>query len=364
MLSDMVNLSKIVISIDKRSVYLYIRNVCFFNPLFLFIVTDVYIEINGIIAKFIYLLHFFQHLYKLCVHYYYVCFTQLQQEVSMKQNTIEYLKQSQGRYSKYLFEQEKAPATIRLYTKYVKDLAHFLEYELKVGMFDKSHIVLFRQNMEERYVPGTINTAISALNSFFKYNHWDYLKLRKLKLQHVSSVENGLSIAEYNRLLVFAKQRNEKMYYIIRTIAGSGIRVGELKYITVEAINEGTARVVNKGKIRNVLLKSSLCTLLMRYCKKHGITHGTIFRGSSSNKSISREYICRKLKDIGGPAGIPCSKLFTHNLRHLFAQQFIDKHNDITALADILGHTSIETTRIYTRTSNAEKRAKIEDVDL
>ena len=282
----------------------------------------------------------------------------------MNQNTIEYLKQSMKRYRVYLFEQEKAPSTIRLYMKYVSDLVRFLEYELKLTEFDKSHIVLFKKDMEQKYVPGTINTAISALNSFFQYNHWAHLRLRKLKMQHISSVENGLTVAEYSKLLMYAKQKNEKMYYIIRTIAGSGIRVGELKYITVEAIGAGTARVINKGKIRNVLLKSSLCEMLMCYCKKHGITHGTIFRGSSGRKGISREYICRALKDIGRPAGIHQSKLFTHNLRHLFAQWFIDKHNDLTALADILGHSSIETTRIYTRTSNAEKRAKIEDVDL
>lgn len=169
---------------------------------------------------------------------------------------------------------------------------------------------------------------------------------------------------EYKKLLTAAKMRNEKMYYIIRTLAGTGIRVGELKYITVDAVKHGEARIINKGKIRNVVLKENIRNMLTDYCVNNDVMGGVIFEGRNGREVISRSYICSAMKELGVKVGIPREKLFAHNLRHLFAKRFIEKTNDIVTLADVLGHTSIDTTRIYTRTSNAEKRAKIEKVDL
>lgn len=267
-------------------------------------------------------------------------------------------------YMEYLLMQEKAKSTVKAYTRHIDTFIRYIRDERKQEEFGKIELVEFKQWLLAKYSPSTINLIISSLNGLFTFMGIDAMKLKKLKQQKSNSVENVLTMDEYKKLLTAAKMRNEKMYYIIRTLAGTGIRVGELKYITVDAVKHGEARIINKGKIRNVVLKENIRNMLTDYCVNNDVMGGVIFEGRNGREVISRSYICSAMKELGVKVGIPREKLFAHNLRHLFAKRFIEKTNDIVTLADVLGHTSIDTTRIYTRTSNAEKRAKIEKVDL
>lgn len=278
--------------------------------------------------------------------------------------TLKETGQKKKEYMEYLLTQEKAKNTAKAYARHIDTFIHYIRDERKREEFGKIELVEFKQWLLPKYSPSTINLIISSLNGLFAFMGFEAMKLKKLKQQKSNSVENVLTMDEYKKLLTAAKMRNEKMYYIIRTLAGTGIRVGELKYITVDAVKHGEARIINKGKIRNVVLKENIRHMLADYCANNDIMGGVIFEGRNGREVISRSYICSAMKELGTRVGIPREKLFAHNLRHLFAKRFIEKTNDIVTLADVLGHTSIDTTRIYTRTSNAEKKAKIEQVDL
>lgn len=278
--------------------------------------------------------------------------------------TLKAVEKKKKEYMEYLLMQEKAKNTVRAYSRHIDTFVRYIRDERKLEALGKIELVEFKQWMLPRYSPSTINLVVSSLNGLFAFMGMESMKLKKLKQQRSNSLENVLTMDEYKKLLTAAKMRNEKMYCIIRTLAGTGIRVGELKYITVDAVKHGEARIINKGKIRNVVLKENIRRMLEAYCEAGGIIGGVIFEGRNGREVISRAYICAAMKELGTKAGIPREKLFAHNLRHLFAKRFIEKTNDIVTLADVLGHTSIDTTRIYTRTSNAEKRAKIETVDL
>ncbi|WP_066684363.1 tyrosine-type recombinase/integrase [Christensenella intestinihominis] len=278
--------------------------------------------------------------------------------------TLKTVEKKKKEYMEYLLMQEKAKNTVRAYSRHIDTFVRYIRDERKLEALGKIELVEFKQWMLPRYSPSTINLVVSSLNGLFAFMGMESMKLKKLKQQRSNSLENVLTMDEYKKLLTAAKMRNEKMYCIIRTLAGMGIRVGELKYITVDAVKHGEARIINKGKIRNVVLKENIRRMLEAYCEANGIIGGVIFEGRNGREVISRAYICAAMKELGTKAGIPREKLFAHNLRHLFAKRFIEKTNDIVTLADVLGHTSIDTTRIYTRTSNAEKRAKIETVDL
>lgn len=283
----------------------------------------------------------------------------------MVQNiTLQEVEEKKKGYLEQLLMQEKAANTMSAYARHIDTFIRYIREEKESGEFGKMEVVAFKQWLLPKYSPATVNLVISSLNGLFAFMGLDFMKLKKLKYQRSNSVENVLTVTEYRKLLTAAKMYNEKLYYIIRTLAGTGIRVGELKYITVEAVKRGEAKVINKGKIRNVVLKENVRRMLESYCEQQGILGGVIFEGRNGRKVISRSYICSAMKELGKRAGIAREKLFAHNLRHLFAKRFIEKTNDIVMLADVLGHTSIDTTRIYTRTSNAEKRAKIETVDL
>ena len=267
-------------------------------------------------------------------------------------------------YVEYLMMQEKAKNTVNAYSRHIDAFIRYLRDERSLDRFNKINAVEFKEWLLAKYSPASVNLMLSALNGLFTFMGMEVMKLKKLKMQKSNSVENVLSFSEYKRLLMSAKVRNPKMYYIIRTLAGTGIRVGELKYITVDAVKRGEAKIVNKGKIRNVMLKDGVRKMLEDYCENHDILGGVIFGGQYGREVISRSHICTEMKALGTRVGIKKEKLFAHNLRHLFAKRFIEKTNDIVTLADVLGHTSIDTTRIYTRTTNAEKKAKIEAVDL
>ncbi|MBR4874269.1 MAG: tyrosine-type recombinase/integrase [Clostridia bacterium] len=249
-------------------------------------------------------------------------------------------------FKKFLIEEEKSKNTTE---KYCRDVTVFAEW-LGGRELNKSVVLQYKSDIIERFAPVSVNSIISSLNSFFSYVKWFDLKVKTLKIQRQIFLNKNkeLTKSEYARLLFAAKsKKNTRLYYLIQTICSTGIRVSELKHITIEAVNQGQAVINCKGKMRLVLLPKDLCKMLKSYAKNRKIASGAIFI-SRNNNPLDRSHIWKMLKALCDDAGVLSSKVFPHNLRHLFARTFYSLQKDIVRLADILGHASINTTRIYT----------------
>lgn len=249
-------------------------------------------------------------------------------------------------YKNYLIEEEKSKVTVE---KYIRDITAFVKW-LGVRMLDKQAVLDYKSRLVEKYAPTTVNSVLASLNGIFEHlNRFD-LKVKNLKVQRQIFCQESkeLTKAEYERLLMAAKsKKNERLYLIMQTICGTGIRVSELKFITVDAVQSGRAQVKLKGKIRTILLTKELCSILKRYIKEQKITTGSVFI-TKKGKPIDRFSIYHSMKMLCEIADVPREKVFPHNLRHLFARTYYSIQKDIVRLADILGHSSINTTRIYT----------------
>ena len=210
----------------------------------------------------------------------------------------------------------------------------------------------------------SINTWIVELNKFLKYCKLDNLTIKKIKQQSKSSTEEVLSISDYKRLLRFAKRLGYiQLYYIMKVLVMTGIRISELKYFTVESIKSNYVAAFNKGKERNIIIRQDLARELRKYCRDNNIKSGYIFLGEKKNSMPAASTIWRQMKKISGAARVNKKKVHAHSFRHLFAQVFLNEYNNnITELADILGHNSLETTRLYTRSSNSQKKDKLEQL--
>ena len=218
----------------------------------------------------------------------------------------------------------------------------------------------------EGYKPETINSKLSALNKFFSFMGWPELRTRYLKIQRklFRGTEKELTKEEYTHLLETANRLGKpRLALLIETICATGIRVSEVKYITVEAIQTGRADIALKGKIRTILIPGKLCRKLQKYAMKQKITSGEIFLTRSS-KGISRRQIWAEMKALCKKADVAPSKVFPHNLRHLFARTFYRACRDVAKLADVLGHSSIETTRIYLISTGVEHAQQLERLGL
>ncbi len=249
-------------------------------------------------------------------------------------------------FTLYLYEEEKSPNTIE---KYMRDVHFFCKW-LGGKSVDKSVVLAYKKELCEKYAPKSVNSILSSLNALFIYMNWYDLKVKTLKIQRriFADKEKELTKAEYERLLTAAKnKRNERLYYLMQTIGSTGLRISELKYVTCEAVNAGQATINCKGKIRQVFLPKQLCKMLKAYIKQQKIKNGSVFITKSGNP-LDRSTVWKMLKDLCESAKVARSKVFPHNFRHLFAKTFYSLKKDIVRLADILGHSSIETTRIYT----------------
>ena len=219
---------------------------------------------------------------------------------------------------------------------------------------------------DDNYKPETINSKLSALNRFFKFMRWPECRIKYLKIQRklFRGTEKELTKEEYMRLLESAKSLGKaRLSLLIETICATGIRVSEVRYITAEAIQAGRADISLKGKIRTILLPGKLCRKLQKYAKKQKITSGEIFL-TRSGKGISRRQIWAEMKALCKKANVASSKVFPHNLRHLFARTFYRACRDVAKLADVLGHSSIETTRIYLISTGIEHARQLERLGL
>lgn len=259
--------------------------------------------------------------------------------------------------------EEKAQATIE---KYVRDVSAFFAYVKEENEIDKSTVIAYKEYLTEHYAAASVNSMLAAVNAFLKMMGWHECTVKALKIQKEAfrARERDLTKAEYFRLLDAAgKKKNQRLYWMMQVLCATGIRVSELRYITVEALQTGCATVSSKGKQRTVLLSAPLCRKLRKYVAGQKITGGSIFV-TRSGKPVDRSNICHEMKALCGEAGICREKVFPHNLRHLFAVTYYKMKKDISHLADLLGHASINTTRIYTLVSSEEQKRQIEYLGL
>lgn len=263
----------------------------------------------------------------------------------------------------WLKAEEKSQNTIE---KYARDVATFIKFLGKDNITKEKVIEYKSKLITDDYAVRSINSMLASINSLFAFLGWHELKVKSIKLQRqiYCPEEKELTKAEYLRLVNTAKQKgNERLCLLIQTICSTGIRVSELPYITVEAVRHGAAVVSLKGKTRSVFIVRELQKKLLHYAAEHKITSGAIFV-TRNGKPMSRTNIWREMKNLCNEAGVSTRKVFPHNLRHLFARTFYGIEKDIAKLADILGHSNINTTRIYIISTGDEHRKKLESMRL
>ncbi len=268
-----------------------------------------------------------------------------------------------GLFQWYLTSEEREESTIE---KYLREVRLFRSWLAERGVTAETVTGWKRYLYAEGYKPETINSKLSALNKFFSFMGWPELRTRYLKIQRklFRGTEKELTKEEYTHLLETANRLGKpRLALLIETICATGIRVSEVKYITVEAIQTGRADIALKGKIRTILIPGKLCRKLQKYAMKQKITSGEIFLTRSS-KGISRRQIWAEMKALCKKADVAPSKVFPHNLRHLFARTFYRACRDVAKLADVLGHSSIETTRIYLISTGVEHAQQLERLGL
>lgn len=265
-------------------------------------------------------------------------------------------------YENYLRDEERERATIE---KYLHEL-HSFRIWLDGREVTKEAVIKWKEQLQKEFAPATVNAKLSALNGFFSFMGWEkyHVKFLKIQRQIFRKQSEELTKEEYERLVFTARsQGKERLALLMETICATGIRVSELAYITVDAAREGQAEIDLKGKIRVILLPKKLCHKLLAYARENKVASGEIFL-TRSGKSLSRRQIWREMKEICKKANVESSKVFPHNLRHLFATSFYKICKDIVKLADVLGHSSVETTRIYLLTAGKEHRRQLEQMRL
>ena len=256
-------------------------------------------------------------------------------------------------FSDALAEEERSAGTIEKYVRDVRRFAVWLDGEEA----SRERTAAGRDGLLERgYAPVTINSMVAAVNQFFTFLGWEDCKVKALKIQRklFRDDRRELTREEYQRLLDAAHGLGrERLALLLETICATGIRVSEVKYITVEAAHAGRAEISLKGKLRTILLPGKLCRKLKKYARQQKNASGEIFL-TRSGKSLSRRQIWAEMKRLCKAAGVAPSKVFPHNLRHLFARTFYRVCRDVVKLADVLGHSSLETTRIYLISTGSE----------
>lgn len=265
-------------------------------------------------------------------------------------------------FKEHLILEERSAATVE---KYIRDISAFSNYA-DGAEITKETVIAYKKHLQDSYAVRSVNSMLASINSLFAFLGWHDLKVKSIKLQQqiYCPEEKELTKAEYTRLCRTAERKhNERLNLILQTICGTGIRVSELQYITVEAVKQGEATVSCKAKTRSVFIVKELQKKLLRYAAEQNIKSGMIFI-TRTGKPISRTNVWREMKALCNEAGVNPQKVFPHNLRHLFARVFYGIEKDIAKLADILGHSSINTTRIYIISTGTEHRRRMENMRL
>ena len=264
-------------------------------------------------------------------------------------------------FEEYLFREEKSAITVE---KYLRDARYFLAY-VEEQSVTKELTVAYKKHLEDRKLAVcSINSMLASVNSLLTFLQWEDCRVKNIKCQRriYCAEEKELSKEEYMRLLDASKNQ-EQLNLILQTICGTGIRISELKFFTVEAVMGGQVSVKCKSKQRTILIPSKLKKLLLGFARKRGIVSGHVFV-TRSGKPLDRSNIWAKMKKLCEASKVNPTKVFPHNLRKLFARTFYGIEKDIAKLADILGHGNIETTRIYIMTTGVEHRRQIERLGL
>ena len=276
----------------------------------------------------------------------------------MKKITVELI----NKFKNHLIIEEKSQATIE---KYIRDITTFMMW-LAERAVDKALVVEYKNIIIESYAPASANSMLSSINSFFVYMEWYECKVKTFKIQRqiFADKDKELTKCEYEKLLRTARNKNnEKLYLLMQTICGTGIRVSELRYITKESVIRRQATINCKGKMRVVILPEKLCVALKKYANEQKIMNGSIFV-SKNGKPLDRSNIWKMLKSLCEDAGVSKDKVFPHNFRHLFARTYYSIEKDVVRLADILGHSSVNTTRIYTMETGEIHRMQLQKLGL
>lgn len=284
--------------------------------------------------------------------------------MKMEKQSSSSLKERIGAYEDYLKREERSENTI---IQYRRDIRRFLIWmEMADLELQRETVLKYKELLQETYQVSSVNTKLAALCGFFKFLERPELKVKQLKIQRRAYCpeDRELTKDEYERLVAAARgQEKERLALLIQTICATGIRVSELKFITAEAVKRGTAAIRLKGKARTILIPEQLRRLLRVYIKKEAIRSGPVFV-TRTGKSLNRSNIWRMMKRLCHSARVDERKVFPHNLRHLFARCFYGLDKDIVRLADVLGHSSIATTRLYIVSSGAEHRRQMERLGL
>ena len=287
----------------------------------------------------------------------------------MRKNMNPITKEVLEAYRGYLYDEERSRATVE---KYLRDVRKFAAYLEEYGGGDEREVVNkdrvreYKQYLKENYKIASANSMLAAINSFFTYIGHEEWKVRLFKIQRAAycQPETEMTRQDYRGLIRAAREAGDtRMSMLLQTIGSTGIRISELKFITVEALGDGRAEIYNKGKCRVVLLPEELTRLLKKYCKKAGIEAGSVFISRRGNP-VDRSNVSKKMKQLGREAGVDTAKIFPHNLRHLFARTFYSIEKDVVRLMDLLGHSSINTTRIYTMTTEEQPRRQMSRMRL
>ena len=266
-----------------------------------------------------------------------------------------------SRFRRELVRREKSPATVEKYLASVRAFAGWAG-----GAVTPEKASGWKQALCASREPSTVNCAVAALNALFACLGWDDCRLKPLKVQRRVFREDAreLTRGEFSRLVAAAARRGkERLALILEAVGSTGVRVSEVQYFTVEAARRGIAEISLKGKVRTILLPGRLCRKLLQYAKKQKIASGGIFL-TRSGKNVNRKQIWAEMKALCKFAGVSPEKVFPHNLRHLFARAFYSQTRDVVKLADVLGHSSLATTRIYLISTGSEHRKELEKLRL
>lgn len=266
-------------------------------------------------------------------------------------------------FKQNMIAEEKSNATIE---KYIRDIKLFYNFTEDSSVTKEVVIDYKKKLINKGYSVRSINSMLASINSLFSFLGWFECRVKSLKIQQeiFRPEEKELSKSEYIKLVKAAKKKNnERLFLILQTICGTGIRVSELQFITVEAVQKGSTKVSCKAKNRSIFIVKELRKKLLKYAKSKGITTGKIFI-TRTGKAIDRVTVWREMKKLCQEAEVNPSKVFPHNLRHLFARAFYALEKDVAKLADVLGHSNINTTRIYIVSTGNEHRQRMENMRL
>lgn len=265
--------------------------------------------------------------------------------------------------NEYVMDMKKEELSDNTIVKYVADIKQWLEASAEC--IEKTDMLLYKETLCKSYKMASVNSKIISINRYLKWLGLKELIVKTKRIQPKDGLKHIITKEYYFKMLDYAKNNNkDKIFYIMKTIAQTGIRIGELKFITIEAIQQGATVVWNKGKYRTVYFNEGLCEELLKYCIDAKVKSGIVFLGKAFDKPITPGAVWKNMKYIAKKVGVPEEVVYPHSFRHLFAKEYMRKIGDISELADLLGHSRLETTWIYTKTTAEEKREKLKQLDL